>query len=225
MSLLSDKMTELENIFQPLDVFPSLRYSTVTKQWYVAVISYYGVFVYSRGGGSSGIVQHRDLPEDAVNAYVDELKKAKYFYIAKQSLHNGKWYPLQYKKWDGFKGTFVELNMPVGETPYNEFIEEEFLTIEQMVDWIANNRDKSWAKTHKAMSSIDGTSIQRVRIPHELANQHLDIASNNKQQSFNVWCIGVGTINNEKEYFYGWTMADALKKAIKDIKAKNNQVP
>lgn len=223
MSLLSDKIIELENIFKPLSVFPALNYSTVTKQWYVSIISLYGVFIHWKGG-DYGIIEHRDTPEDAIDAYVKELQRAEFFYIAKQSLHTGEWYPLQYKRWDVFKRVFVDKPMPTSEIPYSEVIEDDFFTIEQMVDWIASNRDNPWALSHESLLSADGTSIQRVEIPFEFARQCLPLsASANapKSNSYNVWCVGVGNINQEKEYFYGWTMAEALKKAIQQIKIQN----
>ena len=77
---IEEKLTIIQNAFGHLQVWPAISYSIHTKKWYVT--TNYAIFKHVKDFGDVTFGEHKKTPEEAVDAFLEEMKNAEYVYAA-----------------------------------------------------------------------------------------------------------------------------------------------
>lgn len=214
---LTELMKELKSAIP--NWFPSLMYSDFTEQWYVSAPE-----VYMRDNDLMGDVtigDHKNTPEEAVEAVLDVLKKAPYFYNTLKSVHDRiKQYPVRFYKYNQTEQKFQEIERPEGYVTAEDVIETEFWTTEELVKKLESRLD--------IHPGVLGTTIQRVMMDKKVLWRHdltLPAHLPQNKECYSVWCVAVGAISEPKTFFYGFTIKEALDKAVLAVLEFKGQPP
>lgn len=215
---LTELMKELQSAMPRW--FPALMYSEFTKCWYVSALDIYARLQDETGDVTIG--EHMPTPEKAVLATINQLKNSKYFYNTLESAHEKyKRYPVRFYHYNATKRVFEEITKPNGYVTVEDVIDTEFCNIEELVKRIEMRLN--------ILPGILGTSIQRVMMNRNLVLNHhgLTVPSHIPQnkETYNVWCLGLGIIQEPKSFFYGFTIKEVLEKAMNAIVKYNGQPP
>lgn len=212
---IEQKLTEIEQIFGHTHVFPSLAYSSHTKSWYVT--TQVNVFVREPGDfGDHTIGEHMDTQEEAVDAYLDTLKSAEYFYAAMVGKHDRKYYPYRFFAWDGTK--FAQIPNVDGYLTAEDAVDVEGFEFVEMLRAM-----ETWSGINTAVA---GTTFKRCMVDAKLLSAYgVEIPSYapKGKECYNIWCCAVGKVSESKAFFYGWTIVEALQKAVKACRESQGQ--
>lgn len=212
---IEQKLTEIEQIFGHTHVFPSLAYSSFTKSWYVTTT----VEVLMREPNDFGDVtvgEHKPTQEEAVDAYLDALKRAEYFYAAMIGKYDRNRYPYRFFAWDGTK--FAQIPNVDGYLTADDAVDVEGLEFSEMLRSM-----ETWSGINTAVS---GTTFKRCMVDAKLLSAYgveIPLYAPKGKECYNIWCCAVGKVSESKAFFYGWTIAEALQKAVKAVREAHGQ--
>lgn len=214
---IEQKLAEIEQIFGHTHVFPSLAYSSFTGGWYVT--TRVNVFVREPGDfGDHTIGEHMPTQEEAVDAYLDALKNAEYFYAAMTGKYDRKYYPYRFFAWDGTK--FAQINDVDGYITAEDAVDVEGLEFEAML--------RSMESMSGINTAIAGTTFKRCMVDAKLLSKpeygvEIPSYAPKGKECYNIWCCAVGKVSESKAFFYGWTIVEALQKAVKACRESQGQ--
>jgi hypothetical protein len=204
---MNELMEELATVIPGWN--PELKYSTFTSQWYVSAPN---VFARDKAlNGDVSVGEHKNTPEEAIEAAIAQLKNAEFFYTLRASERNKNvQYAHKFYRWDADVSKFKSIERISGYTASGDEFETEFASSNELLKRLYAQIELHADNPIIHVQSLSITEKEceqfQVEIPQNLKR--------NESQKHDVWLVNF-TLSNEAQYFFlGYTLEETLSKAL-----------